>query len=247
MRRVVLVGVIGLFFSACTEVAKVAPLAKKDTIKNSEVTERNVTLSSKKNSEKEDVHVLENIFDDELYFELDKVSKRRKVNVVINHLDAYPWEKKELKKAYKKHSKLWSKKQSSDFKKILEEDSYLALCSDVRYWENLEFEESEPQRDVLQSLLLIRYLHNLAHGCPKWVESKVKGENSKKFMHTKHILSLLPHEVIIGKLMKILAPKEREFLKMVKQYHNKKSDELRLKIENMKHNALHPNYRVKEN
>ncbi len=246
MRRVVLVGVIGLFFSACTEVAKVAPLATKSTIKDSEVTERNVTLSPKKKSEQEDVHVLENLFDDELYFELDKVSNSRRAKVVINYLKAYPWEKKALKKAYKKHSKLWSKKQSSDFKKILEEDSYLSLCSDVNYWENLEFEESEPQRDILQSLLLIRYLHNLAHGCPKWVESRVKGENSKKFMHTNHILSLLPHEVIIGKLMKILAPKEREFSKMVKQYHNKKSDELRLKIENMKHNTIHPNYRVKE-
>ena len=223
--------------------------------------EKNVSICSKlledktiKNDNLEEGRLILNVFDDELYFEKDKVGKDKN-EVVIKYLDAFPWEKKALKNIYKKYQKLWSKKQSKDFRKILEEDKYLSLCADRRYWDNLEFEESEPERDILQSVLLIKYVNNLSHGCPEWVKSdgKIKDENEKEPIKTKQIFSLLPHRVIIGKLLSLYLPKEKKFLELLEEHQvslesNKKSEFLkleRLKIEAFKCKKCNPNYKRK--
>ncbi len=201
--------------------------------------------------EPQEAELLENVFDDELYFEKDKVGVD-KVAVVIKYVDAYPWEKKALRGAYAKYKRLWSKKQSQDFREILEEDRYLSLCSDHRYWENLQFEEGEVERDVLQSILLMRYLNNLANGCPKWVESdgKIRDENAQEKINTKQIFSLLPHEVIIEKLLLLYLPKDEAFNSLLKKYqqslqkHPKEVQlkEERLAIEALKCKQCQPNY-----
>ena len=203
----------------------------------------------------EEGYLIENVFDDELYFEKDKVAKD-KTAVVIKYLRAYPWEKKSLKRIYKKYKHLWSKRQSKTFKKILQEDKYASLCSDQRYWDNLEFEESEPEHDILQSVLLLRYINNLTHGCVKWVESdgKIKDENRKKDVEAKYIFSLLPHNVLIEKLLLLYAPKEKKFKRLLSEYRalvesDAKGDtikEKRLELEQFKAAEIHPNYKKRE-
>ena len=203
---------------------------------------------------KEEGHIIENLFDDELYFEKDKV--RDKTAVVIKYLHAYPWEKKALKRIYKKYKQLWSKQQSETFKKIVQEDKYASLCGDQDYWDNLEFEESEPEHDILQSVLLLRYINNLSHGCIKWVESdgKIKDENREKDVEAKYIFSLLPHNVLIEKLLILYAPKEKKFKKLLSEYKalvesdadREKIKEKRLELEQFKAMEIHPNYRKRE-
>ena len=203
----------------------------------------------------EEGYLIENIFDDELYFEKDKVGKD-KTAVVIKYLRAYPWEKKALKRIYKKYKQLWSKRQSKTFKKILQEDRYASLCGDQRYWDNLEFEESQPEHDILQSVLLLRYINNLTYGCVKWVESdgKIKDENRKKDVEAKYIFSLLPHNVLIEKLLLLYAPKEKKFKRLLSNYKALvKSDankynikEKRLELEQFKADEIHPNYKERE-
>ena len=203
---------------------------------------------------KEEGHIIENVFADELYFEKDKV--RDKTGVVIRYLRAYPWEKKALKRIYKKYKLLWSKRQSKTFKKIIQEDRYASLCSDQRYWDNLEFEESEPEHDILQSILLLRYINNLSHGCVKWVESngKFKDENRKKNVEAKYIFSLLPHNVLIKKLLRLYAPKEKSFKRLLSKYRalvesdskRDKIKEKRLELEQFKSDEIHPNYKKRE-
>ena len=207
-----------------------------------------------KNEKLEEGEVILNVFDDELYFEKDKVGED-KTQVVINYLDAYAWEKKVLKSAYKKRKTLWSKKQSKNFRKILEKDKYMSLCSDKRYWHNLEFEESEPERDILQSVLLIRYLNNLSHGCPKWIDSnkKIENENSKERINTKQIFSLLPHGVLIEKLLSLYLPSTKGFRLLLKKHkkslnEDKTSEVLkaeRLEIEGYKCETCEPDYKKK--
>ena len=204
--------------------------------------------------EGEEGEVILNVFDDELYFEKDKVGED-KTEVVINYLDAYAWEKKVLKSAYKKTKRLWSKKQSKNFRKILEEDKYMSLCSDRRYWHNLEFEESEPERDILQSVLIIRYLNNLSHGCPKWIDSnkKIENENSKERINTKQIFSLLPHGVLIEKLLSLYLPSTKGFRLLLKKHkkslnEDKTSEVLkaeRLEIEGYTCETCEPDYKKK--
>jgi hypothetical protein len=252
-----------LFFSGC---AKLAPdfVVNKEASKNiepEEIVEKNISSVSKipnkkviENDNIEEGHLILNVFDDELYFEKDKVGND-KTKVVIKYLDAFTWEKKALKKIYKKHKRLWSKKQSKDFQKILAEDKYLSLCADHKYWENLEFEESEPERDILQSILLLKYLNNLTHGCPKWVESngKVKNENAKKHINSKQVFSLLPHGVIIEKLFSLYLPEEKKFHTLLEKHKNslelaKRRDLLkleRLEIEELKCEKCQPNYKKK--
>ena len=254
---------ISLFiFSGC--VLNEPKLEKNETKILKKVSDKNITTNTtpaKKIKEKtsrddiEEGEVIVNIFDDELYFEKDKVGKD-KTKVVIKYLDAFDWEKKALQKIYKKHKKLWSKKQSKSFKNILENDKYLALCGDRRYWDNLQFEESEPEGDILQSLLLLRYLNNLEHGCTQWVSSngKIKDENSKQHMNTKEIFSLLVHGVIIEKLVALSVPKDKKFYPLVKKYKallasdgNKEVlKEQRLEIEYYKCKKCQPNYSKKE-
>ncbi len=206
-------------------------------------------------SKEEEGHIIENLFDDELYFEKDKAGVD-KTAVVIKYLHAYPWEKKALKRIYKKYKHLWSKEQTETFKKIVQEDKYASLCGDQDYWENLQFEESEPERDILQSLLLLRYINNLTHGCIKWVESdgKIKDENSKKDVEAKYIFSLLPHNVLIEKLLLLYAPKEKKFKSILSEYkalvesdaNREKIKEKRLELEAFKASEIHPNYKERE-
>ena len=203
----------------------------------------------------EKVHLLENLFADELYFEKDKVGVD-KTAVVIKYLRAYPWEKKALKEIYREHKHLWSKQQSKSFKKILQEDRYASLCGDHAYWENLEFEESEPEQDILQSVLLLKYINNLTHGCVEWVESdgKVKDENREKPVEAKYILSLLPYNVLIKKLFLIYTPKKKRFKRVLSEYKalvesdatRDKIKEKRLLVEQSKITEIEPNYRKKE-
>ena len=249
-------------FSACAVVApKVEQVKTKEKqqklIAPKVEDNKSVVIEAKKSNltklDKElEGNVIVNVFADELYFEKDKVGED-KTAVVIKYLDAYAWEKKALAKVYKKYKRLWSKKQSEEFKEILEEDRYLSLCSDRKYWDNLEFEESEPERDILQSVLLIRYVNNLEHGCPKWVASnaKIRDENAKEHTNMKQLFSLLPHEVIIEKLISLYVPKEKEFRILLKQHQNSldldKGKELlkleRLELEEFKCQTCQPNYK----
>jgi len=197
----------------------------------------------------DDANIILNVFNDELYFEKDKegIDKRQ---VVIKYLDAHKWEKKALSETYTKYPKLWSKEQSEDFFKILEEDRYLSLCADRRYWDSLQFEESEPERDVLHSILLIRYLNNLSHGCPQWISSKVKDENVKAYIHTKQILSLLPYNVIISKLIASYEPKSKKFKALMAEHKrllalDREAEVLkasRLELEEHKRRLCQPKY-----
>lgn len=230
-------------------------IEKLDT--NETIIEKSIVLelAKSKKIESKDLgsgHILVNVFDDELYFEKDKVQKNKR-KVVIKYLDAYSWEKRALNKIYRKHKRIWSKKQSKDFRKVLEEDKYFSLCGDRRYWDNLEFQESEPERDVLHSILLIKYLNNLSHGCSRWVESngKINNENRKEYINTNYIFSLLPHDVLVKKLLLMYSPKEKGFSSLLKRHKaslvsDKKAEELkleRLKIEKYKRLEIHPNYK----
>ncbi|CAA6822873.1 MAG: Unknown protein [uncultured Sulfurovum sp.] len=214
------------------------------------IVENNVSIIEK--DVLEDVNIILNVFSDELYFEKDKVGGD-KTKIVIKHLDAFEWEKKALQKAYAKDKQLWSKEQSEDLKKIIEEDKYLALCSDQRYWDNLQFEESEPERDILHSILLIKYLNNLSYGCVQWAESKVKDENFKEHINTKHLLSLLPHGVIVGKVFALYVPHTKKFKHLLKEHHlslsrDSKEEVLRLErleLENYKRAKSNPEYNIK--
>lgn len=243
-----------LFFAGCTRVEPKVPIVNN----NQEVGEVNQTevvlennLSSVPETVSNDVNIIVNVFDDTLYFEKDKVSEEEISKVVIKYLDAFDWEKKALQKAYTNNKSLWSKKQSEDFRKILEEDKYFSLCSDQRYWDNLEFEESEPERDVLHSVLLIKYLNNLTHGCPKWVESKVKDENKKEHINTQEIFRLLPHNVIIEKLFYLYMPHTKKFDTLIKEHQTLLSRESeqetikahRLEIEAYKNAYSNPKYK----
>lgn len=269
--KVVLTNLIALFFFlGCSVLEPNLDLKKEDNnvskkvsknIEVEEVKEKNVSIVSTipneeilENNNLEEGNIILNVFDDELYFEKDKVGID-KTKVVIKYLDAFDWEKKALQKIYKKHKRLWSQKQSEDFQKILIEDKYLSLCGDRRYWDNLEFEESQPEQDILQSILLIKYLNNLSHGCPQWVESncKVKNENAKERINIKQVFSLLPHGVIIEKLFSLYTPKEKKFRTLLKKHKNslelaKKKEVLRLErleIEAFKCRPYDPSYEKK--
>ncbi len=256
-----IVVVIALFMTGCVTPPKPKKVKIVSHEQNSNQTlEQNnsVVIEEKKvvsEPKEEEGHIIENIFENELYFEKDK-SGVDKTGVVIKYLRAYPWEKKALKRIYKKYKLLWSKRQSKTFEKILKEDRYASLCGDKLYWDNLEFEESEPEHDVLQSVLLLRYINNLSHGCVKWVESdgKIKDENRDKDVEVKYIFSLLPHNVLIEKLLILYAPKEKKFNRLLSEYkaliefdaNKDKIKDKRLELEQFKATEIHPNYRKRE-
>jgi len=257
MRNFIVVAIV-FFVTGC-----VAPQAKVKTVSHeqnsSQSLEHNKSVIREKKivqeMPKEEKNIIENVFDDELYFEKDKIVGD-KTAIVIKYLRAYPWEKKALKKIYKKYKYLWSKRQSETFKKIVQGDKYASLCGDKDYWDNLQFEESKLERDILQSVLLLRYINNLSHGCPKWVESngKIKDENRKKDVESRYIFSLLPHKVLIEKLLLLYAPKEKKFKKLLSEYKalvesDAKQDKLkekRLELEQFKASEIHPNYKERE-
>jgi len=205
--------------------------------------------------EKEEVNVIHNVFQDELYFEKDKEGVDQHA-LVIKYLDARDWEKKALGKIYKRHKKLWSAKQSNSLKQIIEKNHYFGLCSDRKYWDNLAFEESEPERDVLHSMLLIRYLNNLSNGCVEWVRSKQKinDENHEEHINTKEILSLLPHHVLIEKLIMLYVSQSKQFKTLIANHHeslsfDKPQEELlaeRFAIESYKRDEKNPKYQKRK-
>lgn len=266
MKDLFVLFVVLFLFSGCVHSEpkpEVQDKNPKDTnVTEDQVVEKNVSIISQLVDEKviedeslDEVNLIHNVFHDELYFEKDKegVDKHK---LVIKYLDARDWEKKALKKIYKKHKKLWSKKQSSDLWKIVEEDRYFGLCSDRRYWDNLQFEESQPERDILHSILLIRYLNNLSNGCTEWIRSqrKIKDENSQEHINTKEILSLLPHNVLVEKLIMLYVSKSKRFRTMIDNHHeslslDKKEEEIlaeRLAIETYKREEKHPKYQKRK-
>ena len=255
MKKNILIALV-LFITGCVTSQ---PKAKKTVSyeqNSSQTLEHNRSaVMEKKVVQEEEGHIIKNVFDDELYFEKDKAGVD-KTAVVIKYLHAYPWEKKALNRIYKKYKRLWSKRQSKNFKKILQEDNYASLCGDQDYWDNLEFEESEPEHDILQSVLLLRYINNLTHGCVKWVESdgEIEDENREKDVEAKYIFSLLPHNVLIDKLLLLYAPKEKAFKRLLSEYKvlvtsdvSKESiKEKRLELEQFKASEIHPNYKERE-
>ena len=201
---------LGLFFlSGCSVLNK-----NLEEVSNTKVP---INKSLKLNKEKivetkslKNVEVILNVFDDEFYFEKDKAVKNKR-KLVIKYLDAAKWEKQALRKIYAKHKRIWSRKQYRDLQKILEEDKYASLCSDRRYWDHLKFEEEEPQRDILKSILLLRYINNLSYGCSHLLFSNGKSQhkNFKKHIDANYIFSLLPHEVLIDKLLLQYVPNKK--------------------------------------
>jgi len=260
-----------VLFSGCSLIKSEPKINKKEIIPKdlSKRVVQNVATSRVEPKSKKDVSVelfhkkekvipteiIENVFSDELFFEKDKMHANKNL-LVIKYLDALPWEKDALNLIYKRYKNIWSEKQSEEFKEILQEDKYLSLCGDKRYWDNLEFEEESAQKEVLHSILLLRYLNNLTNGCEKWVESngKIKDENYQKKIDMNHVLSLLPHDVLIDKLMHMFLPHEKSFFPRLEEYKfllNSTPDrsnlkEMRLEIERVKNMNKRPNYNKKE-
>jgi len=171
---------------------------------------------------------------------------------LIKYLDAYPWEKKALRKAYTQYRKLWTKSEIHDFLAIVNEDKYLSLCSDKRYMDNLMFTADPAKQDLLYSILLLKYLNNLSHGCMEWVSSDgmIKNENSKEYIESDYLLSMLSKDILIERLFTRYVPKEKDFFPALKRYklltkYLEKSDEIkseRLQIEQYKTFENHPDY-----
>jgi len=70
---------------------------------------------------------------------------------LIQYLDAYPWEKKALHKAYSRYKMLWTQREIQDFLAIIHDDKYLSLCADKRYLDNLIFTTDVTKQDLLYS------------------------------------------------------------------------------------------------
>jgi len=169
---------------------------------------------------------------------------------LIENLDALAWEKKSLLKAYKNHTQLWSKRQRESFQKLLESDKYLSLCGDKRYYDNLLFTLEEPQVDILHSILLLKYVNNLSHGCMQWVSEKVSNENSSKSIPSKYLLDMIEKNVLVERLFVPFIPKQKSFKIAIKEYKKMEekmidSQELkvrRIEIERIKQTEEYPSY-----
>jgi hypothetical protein len=171
---------------------------------------------------------------------------------LIKYLDAFSWEKKALKKAYSKHQKLWTKNEIRDFLLIVNEDKYLSLCGDKRYLDNLIFTADDSKQDLLYSILFLRYLNNLSHGCVEWVGSDgaILNENKEEYIKSEYLLSMLPKDILIERLFTLYVPSNKDFFPAIKRYklltkYLEKSDEIkseRLQIEEYKTFENHPDY-----
>lgn len=179
--------------------------------------------------------------------------KRGNIRTLIETLDAFPWEKKALHTVYRHEGKIiWKPNQIQDFRKILENDSYLAMCGDRRYWDYLDVTKERAKQDVLYSTLLLKYLNNLSSGCRQWVSSDGMALNENRIQNIKaeYVLSLLARGALIEKLFIPYLPKNREFFVHLKRYKAlEKSVENpsdlkreRLYIEQYKTLKIHPNY-----
>jgi len=184
------------------------------------------------------------VFTDSLFLNGDRIK-------LIKNLDALAWEKRSLLQAYKDHTELWNKKQRKDFQKILEEDKYLSLCGDRRYYDNLLFTVEEPQVDILYSILLLKYLNNLSNGCTKWVSQKISNEHATKTVQAEYLLDMIEKDAIVERLFVPFLPRQKRFLIAIREYKKmvdraEKSVKLkdrRLEIEQLKQKEIYPNYR----
>jgi murein L,D-transpeptidase YcbB/YkuD len=195
-------------------------------------------------NEVEDEYCIVDVFTDSLFLDGNRIK-------LIQNLDALPWEKKALLKAYKDHKKLWSKQQKKEFQEILEEDKYLSLCGDRRYYDNLLFTVEEPQVDILHSILLLKYLNNLSHGCKKWVLQKSTDENNHKTIPTLYLLGMIEKDALVERLFIPFVPQHKSFQRAVKEYKkmkdkdekSKKLKEKRIEIEQIKEADEYPSYK----
>jgi len=250
--------IINIFISGCTkqpEVKKpsciIHPTSKDGNITvvqesfelSQEESELKVVDDSNESDEVVGEYCIVDVFTDSIFLDGDRLK-------LIKNLDALPWEKKVLLKAYKKDSKFWNKQQKKEFDKILEEDKYLSLCGDQRYYDNLLFTSEEPQLDILHSILLLRYAKNLSNGCLEWVSSDIKNENDKKRVPAKSLLKMVKQGAIVERLFVPFVPKTKAFDEALKAYHkaisrgeNPKSlTSERMFIEEQKSTDIYPDY-----
>ncbi len=193
----------------------------------------------------EEEYGIDDVFTDSMFLNGDRIK-------LIKNLDALPLEKKSLLKAYKNHTKLWKRKQREEFAKILEDDKYLSLCGDRRYYDNLLFTTEEPQVDILYSILLIKYINNLSHGCKKWVYSKLTNNlETKDNIPRDYLLDMVEKGAIVERLFVPFIPKPKKLFRVaIREYKSmhdidEKSKKLRdkhLEIESMKESDKHPSY-----
>jgi hypothetical protein len=183
------------------------------------------------------------VFTDSMFLDGDRLK-------LIKNLDALPWEKKSLLKAYKNHTELWNKKQRTAFQKILESDKYLSLCGERRYYDNLLFTVEEPQADILHSILFLKYINNLSNGCMQWVSQKVNNENSSKNIPSAYLLDMIEKDAIVERLFLPFVPRQKSFRIAIRDYKKMKqkvgnSQELkvrRIEIEQIKQTQEYPSY-----
>ena len=192
----------------------------------------------------EDEYCIVDVFTDSMFLNGDRIK-------LIKNLDALSWERKALLKAYKNHTELWNKQQKKAFQKILEEDKYLSLCGDRRYYDNLLFTTEEPQTDILHSILLLKYLNNLSHGCKKWVSQKANNENGHKDIPSLYLLDMVEKDALVERLFIPFLPKQKSFRMAIREYKNMKNkdeksqnlQDKRLEIEQMKERDEFPSYK----
>ena len=183
------------------------------------------------------------VFTDSMFLNGDRIK-------LIKNLDALPWEKRSLLKAYENHTELWNSQQKAEFQKILESDKYLSLCGDRRYYDNLLFTAEEPQVDILHSILLLKYINNLSNGCMQWVSQKVTNENSARNIPSSYLLDMIEKGAIVERLFVPFFPRQKSFRVAVREYKKFKEkigspQELkvrRIEIEQIKQTEEYPSY-----
>jgi len=170
---------------------------------------------------------------------------------LIEHLDAFQWEKEALVRMYSEHTDLWNIEQKEEFKVILEKDKYLSLCGDKRYYENLLFSNEDARVDILYSILFLRYVNNLSNGCVQWVSSHVKDENHLYNIQADYLLSMIEKDALVERLLIPFIPKKRAFTIALRDYHlmvakSENSESVirqRLEVESLKAFESYPTYK----
>jgi len=247
-----LMGLLLIFSTGCTKLNSIAKSVKPQCIIHPTSKDKNSTQSkeyspkieAKKSSEEDSSNCIVDVFTDSMFLNGNRFK-------LIKNLDAFPWEKKALMSAYKNHTSLWNEKQKKEFQEVLEEDKYLALCGDKRYYDNLLFTTEEPQVDILHSILLLKYINNLSNGCIEWVTQKVKNENSSQKVHSNYLLDMIEKDALVERLFVPFIPNRKRFLIAVREYKKAleksgSSHELelkRLEIEEAKQNDEYPDYK----
>jgi hypothetical protein len=237
-------GGVVLFFSGCSLVQN-EPKPSSETVVNCGASvEKNVTVTSSSSLLIKPVETREMLF--------ASANGSHDPIALIDSLDIYPWEREALSKIYGSYNTIWGSFQREEFKKILDDDTYLSLCGENQYVEHLALVENKIQEDILYSILLLRYLNNLRGGCLEWVSSdgQVKDEKREEHIRANYLLSMLPEGVFIQKLFLPYFPKDEEFFSAVSHYKQSEktlleSDALkieRLNVEQLKMSEKHPDY-----